>query len=182
MSFTISEKQIDIYQEGIDAIINQLGKNIFIINNPVEIVCPNCYYDSKLKRSSGRYKSDNPNTLNGPLNKVFQDGQKCPVCRGQGKLISERNDTQIKATIKWNPREDVVNDDGTRVALPDGVCKIKTFSSNYSIIKNAKEFRVAFDEQTEGSPNYVACSLYRQPVPRGLKYNRYLEAYLKIKQ
>jgi hypothetical protein len=181
MAFVITAQQINTYQEGIDAIINQLGKSIKIINDPVETICPNCYYDSNTKRSSGRYKSDNPETLNGPLHKPFVDGQRCPVCKGRGKLTETPNETEIKATIKWNPKEDIINDDGTRVALPDGICRIKTFVTNYNKIKNAKEFQVAFNEPTQGSPEYISCYLFRQPVPRGLKYNRYLEAWLKIK-
>jgi len=182
MSFEIGDNIIRVYQDGIDAIINQLGKAVLIIKNPTETVCPNCHWDSNKQRSSGRYKTDNPNTLNGPLNKPFVNGQVCPVCRGYGKLVSERNNLQIKATTIWNPQEEIMDDNGTKIALPNGVCKLKTFSSYYDDVVGAKEFQVAFDEKTEGSPKFANCEMFKKPTPRGLKYNRYMVFYLRLKQ
>ena len=182
MAFEITDNQIRVYQEGIDAIIEQLGKKVVFVSSPTEIICPNCYYDGRRKRSSGRRNPNNPNPA-GPLNINFKDGTICPVCRGRGKLTQSQNRKEIKATVNWRPKDYVTDQEGTSpVIFPDGICKIKTYSSYTDDIKNAHEILVAFDEETEGSPNMARCKLKTIPAPRGLKYNRYVEAFLEVIQ
>lgn len=181
--FEISDKQIEVYQEGIDAIIEQLGKKVLLIGKPKEIICPNCYYDGRRKRSSGRRNPNNPNPLGSALNIFFEDGTVCPVCRGRGKLTDSQNTKEIKATVKWNPRDYTENSSDTGgVVLPDGICKIKTYSIYTNDIKNSHEILVTYDEPVEGSPNFAKCILKRAIAPRGLKSNRYIEAYLELVQ
>ena len=76
MAFEISENLIDIYQDGIDSIINQLGKKVVMVPPQNEIDCPNCYYDGRRRKSSNRKDPNNPNPA-GPLNKDFTNGQIC---------------------------------------------------------------------------------------------------------
>ena len=182
MAFEITDNLVRIYQEGIDGVIDQLGKKVIFVGSPTETICPNCYYDARRKRSTGRLNPNNTNP-SGPLNIFFENGTTCPVCRGRGKLTQTENRKEILATVKWNPRDYVSDSTGTsNVILPDGICKIKTYSSYTDDIKNAKQILVAFDEQVEGAPNMAACTLLRMPSPRGLRYNRYVEAYLEAVQ
>jgi len=178
MAFVITDRQIRTYQEGIDAIINQLGKTLILVQPPKQTNCPNCVYDQRRKRSAGRYTSSNPNPL-GPLHKPFNNGQVCPVCQGKGLLKSEQSQVEIKATMKWSPNERVTNDEGQQVYLSDDIVKIKTFVSHFDDFNNAIQYLVAYDENVEDSPNLVRCKPYIKAVPRGLKYNRYFIAYLQ---
>ena len=179
MTFVIKDSQIATYQSGINAIIDQLGKWVIAISPPKYTMCPNCKFDASRGRSSGIYKTDNPNP-SGPLNKPFAAGQVCPVCQGAGKIQSSQNRTQFKATTLWNPKEDYYTDNaGKTMMFPDGTCKIKSYITYFDAVKNADSFEVAYDEQTVGSPNYVRCKLLTEPTPRGLKESIYFVAYLK---
>ena len=175
MAFTIDDNIIRIYQDGIDAIIDQLGKKLILINPRNDSDCPNCGF--AFGRSNGRYNSSNPNPA-GPLNKPFVDGQICPVCQGRGKIKEAEDSTEIVSTIEWEPKEEVAGTKRT-IVFPRDVCKCKTYSSYLKQIEDATEFLVAYDEITEGDPNLVKCTMFRKPVPRGLKYNRYCEFFLR---
>lgn len=177
MGFVIEEGLIRTYQEGIDSIIDQLGKKVVLVMPQPETLCPNCYYDGRKKRSSNKYKSSNPNPA-GPLNKTFVDGQICPVCQGRGKIKEEQRTIEIKATVRWSPKELITYVNG-KIYIPNDICKIKTYSSYTNDIKTAIEFHVAAEEPIEGSPVLLKCRRDEGYVPRGLKYNRYVEAYLK---
>lgn len=182
MAFEITDNQIRVYQEGIDAIIEQLGKKVVLVGSPNETICPNCYYDGRRKRSTGRRNPNNSNP-DGPLKIYFKDGTICPVCRGRGKITVSQNRKEIKATVTWRPKDYVTDPNGTsQVVLPDGICKIKTYSSYTEDIKNAHEILVAFDEQIEGDPNLARCKLKSMPAPRGLKFNRYVVVFLEAIQ
>jgi len=179
MAFNISERLIDTYQEGIDSIIEQLGKEVIIVKNPIVGDCPNCGYDKRRKRSNGRYNTNNPNP-EGALNKPFVNGQRCPVCNGRGTINSTDQQVIIKATIKWDPKELYTLENGDTVKFSEDICKIKTYATHFDDIKKAEEFLVAYDEAVEGSPKHIKCKLFKGPTPRGLKYSRYTVAYLKV--
>jgi len=179
MAFTIPDRLIDIYQDGIDAIINQLGKTVRLVMPQRELDCPNCGYDGRGRRSNGRYNTNNPNPA-GKLNKVFARGQVCPVCNGRGRIKDAVASTiSILATTRWDPNEFLESPNG-RVRMPAGVCKLKTFASNAKNIEDALEFHVAYDEANEGAPRFKKCKLYRQIAPRGLKYSRYIEFFVRM--
>jgi len=178
MAFIITEQLIRTYQEGIDAIINQLGKKTVLVMPQDDTVCPNCYYDGRNQRSNGRYKSNNPNPP-GALNKPFSLGQVCPVCQGRGKISLNGKETiELVATVKWGPKDFVYTNRGQTI-IPTDICKIKTFATYAEDFKNAVEIHVAAEEPVEGEPELTKCALYKNIVPRGLKYSRYFEAYLK---
>jgi len=177
MAFNISDGLIRIYQDGIDSIIDQLGKKVVLVMPQKEELCPNCWYDGRMKRSSGRYKANNPNPI-GPLNKPFQNGQICPVCQGRGKIDDgTKKQIEIKATVKWSPKE-FINYENGKVIIPTNVCKIKTYATKANDINNAVEILVAADEPTENAPLLHKCRLHQEIIARGLRYNRYVEAYL----
>ena len=63
MAFTIPESLIRVYQDGIDSIINELGKKVVLIMPQKETRCPNCGYDGRQRRSNGKYNASNPSDL-----------------------------------------------------------------------------------------------------------------------
>jgi Zn ribbon nucleic-acid-binding protein len=135
MAFNISDRLIDTYQEGIDAIIEQLGKSVIIVKNPVVTDCPNCGYDKRRNRSNGTYNTNNPNPI-GQLNKEFVNGQVCPVCSGRGQINSSDQHLEIKATLKWNPYEMMTleKDDVVIITVSNNSKKEEV----YSILTNTK--------------------------------------------
>jgi len=177
MAFNIPDSLVRTYQDGIDSIIEQLGKKVVLIMPQKETNCPNCYFDGRNKRSAGRYIASNPNPL-GPLNKPFADGTQCPVCKGRGRISTGKTQIEIKATVKWGPKEYIKEDKG-QIILPNNICRIKTYSTHAEDIKNAIELHVASYEAVEGSPTLLKCKLDQEPVGRGLRYSRYFEAYLR---
>ena len=179
MAFQISENLIRVYQDGIDSIIDQLGRDVTLILPQKEDDCPNCGYDAMRKRSNNKYNASNPNPA-GPLNKPFVNGQVCPVCQGRGKLKSTKRIKVIKATVRWNPKDYVVDDSGKMVNMVyNNMCKIKTYATYYHDVKHAVEFLVPSAEVAEANPEMLKCKLTREPSARGLKYSRYIEVFLK---
>lgn len=178
MAFTIPDNLVDVYQDNIDALINNFGKKVVITLPQKEEDCPNCGYDAINQRSNNKYNTNNPNTLNGPLHKPFTNGQRCPVCKGRGRIKSGSRNKEIKATVNWDPKEYYM-ENGVNIRLPEGTCKLKTFSSYIDDVEDAVDFQVAGPEPVEGNPRLIRCKLYKDVKPRGLKYNRYIEFYVK---
>ena len=148
MAFNITEQLIRTYQEGIDAIIEQLGKKVILVMPQDDDLCPNCFYDGRNQRSSGRYKSSNPNPP-GPLNKPFKNGQICPVCQGRGKITQGDKETiEIKATVKWSP-EELLSTNAGKIILPTNICKVKTYATHAENFKNAVDIYIASEEPVE---------------------------------
>jgi len=75
-SIQISDELIGIYQSRIDALINQLGKNIILEFAKIKTPCPNCLFDTMRERSTGIFRSGGP--------RPFARGRTCPWCKGDG--------------------------------------------------------------------------------------------------
>ncbi len=84
----LTDDIIETYQSNITAIKHQLGTLADIVWNEEEVKCPNCFYDSVNKSSTGRYRPS------GPI--VFTTGT-CPYCSGKGMLTNTG-----KLSIKGN--------------------------------------------------------------------------------
>lgn len=97
--FTISPKIRKIAQDGIDDLIDQLGKDCLLVYPSVQEDCPNCVFDPTTGRSSGVYKTGGP--------RPFPRGSICPVCRGKGTIDSDHTDV-IRLLCTWNPKQFVM--------------------------------------------------------------------------
>ncbi len=157
--FTISDDVINIFERGVDAIIDQLGKNVKLIFDPIIIPCPNCLFDPIGGKSSNRFKPG------GPV--PFSDGARCPYCRGTGKTEQERS-TIVKASVSWSPQDYI--DYGISVQNARAVVSTKTLLNDVIKIQRAK---IAIIDCDISSILKVKCRRLKDPVPIGVKNSRY---------
>lgn len=165
-SIQISDDLIQIYQSRIDALINQLGKNVLLIFDPIIEPCTNCFFDIVGNRSNGIYR---------PGGSIpFSRGQKCPFCKGIGFLERE-NAKCLKCLIKWSPKE--MSDYSISVEKRNGVARLKSFLTDVPDIIRAKEIVVNHD--IEGTIK-LRTRLIRGPIPVGLRSDRYAITYVEL--
>lgn len=162
----ITDALIRIYQSRIDALINQLGKNIYLEFDPILEPCPNCTYDIMKKRSTGIY------IIGGP--RPFVRGRRCPYCKGRG-LIETAVNKCIKCLIKWKPKE--VEDFGIAVSKRKSIVRIKTFLTEADDLKRAKTIIVNHDIADKMK---LTMKLIRGPTPVGLKEDRYCISFWEL--
>lgn len=158
--FDITPEIIQTYQDGIDDIIDQLGRIISVSMKPKLVDCPNCGWDSFRKRSNNRYQAGGP--------KPFTDGQQCPYCYGKGKLNNVRN-VEFKATVAWNPKDFEPFTQGS-VETPRTIVKTKTYIW----------FRDHIEKCEHAIIEDIVCKLIKKPIPRGLQESRYVVAYWEV--
>jgi len=158
-SIQIKDSLIRIYQSRIDALINQLGKNVYLEFDPITSPCPNCSYDSLRKRSNGIYKAGGP--------QPFVLGTRCPYCKGKGLLETSVNKC-IKCLLKWNPRD--ASDFGISVESHKSIVRLKTFLSEADDLKKAATVLVNHDIASQLK---FRVRLVKGPIPVGLREDRY---------
>lgn len=150
---------IDIYQGRVDALLNQVGKNVTLQFDPIITDCPNCEFDPIRKRSSGHYVAGGPSP--------FEYGRRCPYCKGKG-IIEEDAELCIKCLIAWNPTN--VAKFGISVQKNAEIVKLKTLVDNAPDLQRAKI--AIIDRQVIDLVKYKA-RLVRGPYPIGLREDRY---------
>jgi hypothetical protein len=165
-SIQISDELIGIYQSRIDALINQLGKNIILEFDPIIEPCPNCGQDLIKNRSNGIYKSG------GPI--PFDRGRKCPYCKSIGFLKTE-NTKCIKCLIKWNPRN--FDNYDISVSRNNEVVRLKGYLEDCDDIIRAKTAIVDHDIINDFK---LRVKLVQGPVPVGLREDRYCISFWKL--
>lgn len=160
--FTISPEIIATYQNGIDSLIRQLGKDCTLYFPPLRVPCPNCTYDPILKKSTNIYNGTGPVTFVGI----------CPYCNGIG-LSSQAQTKVIKALIQWTPKD--MGKIGDNVD-PKDIVKIKTFAISVQDILNSTE--IVVDSDQVGIVNF-RCKILRGPILLGLQTSRYCAFFLQ---
>ncbi len=165
-SIQISPELIRIYQSRIDALVNQLGKNIHLEFEPVVAPCDNCLFDGMQNRSTGMYKPG------GPL--PFPRGQRCPRCKGKG-VIETRETRCIKGLIKWNPRD--YADGGLSAVDPKAIVRTKSYLSDAPLIRRASTAIM-----NAGVQNLMRLRVrrLRGPIPVGLRQPRYCITFWEL--
>jgi hypothetical protein len=167
-SVQITDEFIDIYQTGIDGLINQLGKNVLLNFNPVKDQCRNCYFDSIRQRSTGIYRTSPV----GP--RPFARGRKCPWCKGRGYEETVQQKC-IKCLIKWNPRE--LKDYGLSVSDKTDIVMFKTYAYNFDDISRAK---TAYSNIAISDIKKFLVKLIKGPVLIGLRESRYCISFWEL--
>lgn len=162
----IGDDLISIYQSRIDALINQLGKNIILQFKPSRTICPNCLPDLIKNKSSGRYRTG------GPI--PFGDGQRCPYCKAIGFLETPVTRC-IKCLIKWRPR-DAINY-GISLSDVQDVVRFKTFFTEADDMIRA-ESAISDEQVSNVLPLHV--KLIRGPIPVGLRDQRYCISFWQL--
>ncbi len=164
--FEISSELIAIYQSRIDALINQLGKNVYLEFDPIREPCPNCTYDTKDNRSTGIYKPGGPRS--------FGRGRKCPYCKGHG-LIETPVNKCIKCLIKWNPKD--AKNFGIAISKHGGIVRFKTFLTEADDLIKAKTVLTNHDIVKQLQ---LRMRLIRGPIPVGLQEDRYCISFWEL--
>jgi len=165
-SIQIKDSLIRIYQSRIDALINQLGKNVYLEFDPIRDPCPNCTYDTMRKRSTGIYIPGGP--------RPFKRGRRCPWCKGRGFTETAVNKC-IKCLIKWNP-EDAKNF-GISVSKNSGIVRLKTFLTEADDLMRAQTVIVNHDIVGQMK---LRVKLIQGPIPVGLREDRYCISFWEL--
>ncbi len=158
--FDIPDALIQMFQDGVDAMIDGGGKNCRV-RYPSKIEdCPNCVFDPIGNKSSNRYQAGGP--------APFPNGGVCPGCMGTGKRETEVFET-IKMIVEWNPKD--VKNFSIHVDQPDGVVKTTTYARYTDELERAVEIIIDFDKS--GIRPYK-CRRLREPQLDGLQESRYV--------
>ncbi len=165
-SIQIKPALITIYQDRIDALINQLGKNVRLIFDPVIDPCPNCLYDTLRKRSTGIYRDGGP--------RPFKRGRQCPYCKGHG-LLETSVEKCIKCLVKWSPKE--LANYGIAVENRRGIVRLKTFLTSIGDIIGAKTAIIDYDQITTVK---LKVRKIKGPTPVGLREDRYCISFWEL--
>lgn len=158
-SIVIPDSLIDIFQGRIDALINQIGKNVTLVFDAGKEVCPNCEFDPIRNRSSGRPKSGGP--------RPFRLGRPCPYCKGRG-FVETQNQKCIKALTRWNPRDAIQY--GIVVRRNKDIVRLKTFTTDYDDLVRAS---YAITNADIASVDRFRVRLKQAPIVTGLRESRY---------
>lgn len=159
----IPDRLVKVYQDHIDALINQIGRNVVLYFEPQSDPCPNCYYDATNQRSNGQHR------IGGP--RPFSAGRRCPWCDGIG-LVKTPVTKCIKCLVKWNPRDNVGY--GLSASSPDGVVRLKTHLRYAKDLSRADQ--IAVDVAVSDDID-VRLEMIRQPIPVGLRDSVYCVSY-----
>jgi len=165
-SIQIKDSLIIIYQSRIDALINQLGKNVYLEFTPIREPCPNCEYDTMRKRSTGVYKAGGP--------RPFARSRKCPYCKGRGFTETPVNKC-IKCLIKWNPED--AKDYGISVSKTGGIVRLKTYLTEADDLSRAQTVIVNHDIVSQMK---LKVKLVQGPIPVGLREDRYCISFWEL--
>jgi len=165
-SIQISDDLIRIYQSRIDALINQLGKNVYLEFDPIREPCPNCELDAVRKRSKGIYLPGGP--------RPFPRGRRCPYCKGAG-LLETAVETCIRCLLKWNPT-DAANF-GVSVTDARGIVRLKTYLDNAPGIMRAN---TALVHKDIAEVMTLRVKKVRGPYPVGLRQDRYCVSFWEL--
>lgn len=165
-SIQISNELIGIYQSRIDALINQLGKNIILEFEKIKVRCPNCKFDTMRGRSTGIHIPGGP--------RPFARGRRCPWCKGNG-FEEVDNNKCIKALLKWNPK-DAINY-GITLSDHKDVVRIKTFLTELDDLVRSKTV-VANADITNIA--ILRVKLLQSPIPVGLREDRYCISFWEL--
>lgn len=116
----VTDALVTLFQARIKQLIADLGRDVTFVLTPHHIDCPNCGWDYALNRSNNIYTS-NASGVN--FNKSFPTGQRCPVCRGRGKIEFTRSAVH-KCLIGFSPAPEEF-DYETYGVVPSQVIRLK---------------------------------------------------------
>ncbi len=165
-SIQITASLVKIYQDRIDALINQLGKSVLLEFDAAKQPCPNCIFDPIRNRSTGIYISGGP--------RPFRRGRQCPWCKGRG--FEETVSTKcIEALLKWNPKDS--SKYGISLSNHKSVVRIKTFITEADDLIRAK---TAVADYQEIDTTVARVRLIKNPIPVGLQESRYCISFWEL--
>lgn len=94
---------ISIYETTIGKLRDDIGRQVTVINAPIEVDCPQCGWDPINKCSNNKYSptSPYPTSLDpvGPFNFEAAGIRQCTLCRGKGKIKTAEQRTSVLCLI-----------------------------------------------------------------------------------
>ncbi len=162
----IKDSLIRTYQQHIDALINQLGKNVLLEFDPIRSPCPNCTYDTQRKRSTGIYIPGGP--------RPFKRKRKCPWCKGRG-LLETAVTKCIKCLVQWNPED--AEKYGISVEKQKGIVRLKTYLTEADDLRRARTVLSNYDIAAQMQ---LRVKLVAGPIPVGLREDRYCISFWEL--
>lgn len=156
-----------IYKEQMDQLLAPTGLTTKCVLNygiSKKNICPNCIYDSNLKKSSGKYKAGGP--------RPFVSGRICPYCNGAG-FYGETQGEEVFLAIIANHKDWVIKP----VNVENAENMIQTICSYdlYAKFKRCKGMTPVYSD-VNANPLF---ELAEDPTPAGLGDNKYLIANWK---
>lgn len=122
-------------------------------------ICPNCIYDSNLKKSSGKYK------IGGP--RPFVSGRICPYCNGLG-FYGEQQSEEVYLAVIANHKDWVIKP--INVEKTENMIQTICSKDLFSRFKRCKDMTVVYSE-VNANPVF---KLAEDPTPAGLGDNNYI--------
>jgi hypothetical protein len=165
-SIQIPNEIITIYQSHIDALINQLGKNVTLSFDSQLEQCPNCIYDAINKRSTGVYKQGG--------SRPFIRGKKCPYCYGEG-FLETYTQKCIKCLIKWSPHD--IERYGISIEKKESVVRFKTYITEMNDLLRASS---AIVDLNQVDITELKVHRIKGPIPIGLREDRYCISFWEL--
>lgn len=151
-----SDQQITgLVRDGIDTMIQELGKPCKIVMEGVAAACPNCVYDGGLQKSSGAYNGTGPKPFSRPP---------CPVCKGSGVDPTTAEETAIRTfgiRRDVKPNEVVVPPSAT---VPTTIARIKGFVEDIPLLLRMKYIILDYENAAYMGERYAKLS---DPSPSG---------------
>ena len=164
-NITIPSHILDMHEVGADAMIDSLGKTCSLIYPEKVIECPNCYYDSRERRSTNIYKTGGP--------KPFDNNTMCPWCGGEGRS-SSRETEDIVLRIYWSPK-DWSTYAGT-IENPEGVAQLIGYLKDLPKVERATE--ILLNSAIKGTKRYI-CQREGEATPWGMRQDRYFSQFVR---
>jgi hypothetical protein len=121
-------------------------------------LCPNCIYDSILKKSANKYKSGGP--------KQFNSGQICPYCRGVGFYGLEKTESVYLAVL-WDYKSWIIKP--INIENPVGYVQTICHKQYTTKILTAKDMTIP--GLIPDPPTFI---LDAEPTPAGLGDQNYI--------
>lgn len=164
----ISKRVKEKHKKAIRSIIKGLSRKVEVYKQPRKLECPNCYFDKFTESSTGKCKWTVFEAMtkqgeyedgdgDGLRYKYFKFGR-CPVCRGQGYLTTQRK-IWADCIVTWDPQAGRNSVTYTPAGTEGStIVQLKTDTKNYDLFKNSS--RIVVDG--------VECKLSKPPILRGL--------------
>jgi len=167
----ISKRVKEKHKKAIRNVIKGLSRKVEVFKQPKKFECGNCYYDKFTETSTGKCKFDSVIKANiaqaeyeaaggeGLRFKWFKFGR-CPVCRGQGFLTTQRK-VWADCLVTWDPGARGSRNSITFTAAgTEGstLVQLKTDPKYYDLFKNSSRLVV----------DGVECKISKPPILRGL--------------
>lgn len=188
------------FKQGIADLITQLGRKVVIHLPDVVTDCPNCFYDSVTKSSTGVYDDSfirpvyvfpgttqeeiiyprpfNVDTVNSGI--VYDPGLAhpgilrttiCPICKGKG-ILTTTPTICIKAIVTWNPKSPT--SDGQMIEISAG-----RHNSNIARLKTFPCNYAVCREAKKFSVDGVSCEIFRPAHMKGIGGEHLVELHVQ---